>query len=381
MAIITIKENENYACRFYYLDYFGRRQRVYKSGFPTKRAAKEFEAIEKSKLEGKSKYPDMKLSPFIDDVWYPIKHSLGIAITTLDKYEDHIPTIKRDLGHLMLSGITSDHLQYFLNQFQDKPCTQNEYRKLLQNILNVAIEEELLLFNPIKRVRTVGYKPKSKVPYFFSDVEALYKKLKEKNSKLYTPVVLALVFSESREEVTAGLESDITRIEDGKFAIQIDKAYVTVKGKGYVTRQKTDSRARFSIFDDTIYDQIRWFKKHNDIASEFLCCNLDGSRISPNTISNEFPEFLSDNNLKHITFHGLRTSFANLCKRAGIDPDTCFRLMGHANFQTTVEHYNKVDDVLIFDATTKLADRMFRGNKCKVELPSTDIDVETNIPL
>ena len=50
--IIEIEKGKNYAARFYYKDAFGRMHRPYKSGFPSRKAAQQWEAQERARLDG-----------------------------------------------------------------------------------------------------------------------------------------------------------------------------------------------------------------------------------------------------------------------------------------------------------------------------------------
>ncbi len=81
---------------------------------------------------------------------------------------------------------------------------------------------------------------------------------------------------------------------------------------------------------------------------------MNGSNIQPNTISNSFAKFISQNGLKYTTFHKLRDAFANGCKRLGVDLDTTFRMMGHSSYKVTAEHYASADDVLIDNALARI---------------------------
>ncbi len=50
--IIEIEKGKNYAARFYYKDVFGKMHRPYKSGFPSRKAAQQWETQERARLDG-----------------------------------------------------------------------------------------------------------------------------------------------------------------------------------------------------------------------------------------------------------------------------------------------------------------------------------------
>lgn len=60
------------------------------------------------------------------------------------------------------------------------------------------------------------------------------------------------------------------------------------------------------------------------------------------TLSSALPKFCDENNLKRITPYGLRHSFATYCSENGMEEIVLMKLMGHSNYQTTVQYYIRV---------------------------------------
>lgn len=351
MAIICLEPNKNYAVRFYYKDCFNNRQRRYKSGFSSEKKARIWELQEKEKFENTAPVNSMPFEIFIDRVWYKSRLDMGVSIATIEKYSSYLPNIKAILGNIELQKVNENHCQAFINQFKDKPPTAHEYKKLLNSMFNHARKRRLIRENPMEFVIIPKHQVKKITPYTFEDVSELLLKLREKNSKLFTPVLLATLFSITREEVCALLETDLS---ESDYSIRVNKALVVGNGEKQTKAQKTENRQRVLYATKEIFDELCWYKKTNGITSPFVCCNKNGTQIQPNTISTSFPKFIKNNNLKPITFHGLRHTFSNLCKRAGVDIDTIFRMMGHGRYETTVEHYNSADPDLMRNAAKTL---------------------------
>ena len=359
MAVITIEKGKNYAVRFYYKDRLGKRQRIYQSGFKNEKEALKFEITEKDRLERSTKVRNnYTLSEFIDELFLPSRVDIGVSIATLDKYERNLPRLRQGMGHLSFTKINEDHCQTFLNKFRYSSAVQNEYRKVLTAIFNYGKFKRMIRENPMDFVSVLPYKPKKIPPYNFDDFKTLLTTLKDDKTfcNIYTPVILASFFAATREEVTALLETDM---DDRDYSIKFDKAYIVALGQRITTKQKTENRNRVGYADKFIFDEIRWFKETKGVKSDFVCCNHDGGQIQPETLTNRFKLFIQKHKLKKITFHKIRNSFGNLCKAAGVDSDTVFRMFGHANYKTTVEHYNSGDDNLKRQAVHKLSSRIF----------------------
>jgi|GEM_PF-4198783 len=219
--------------------------------------------------------------------------------------------------------------------------------------------------NPMDFVTSRNYKSKKHPPYTFEEAKHFLTLMKEDKSfdYLYTPVLLAFLFAATREEVTALLDTDL---HDENYSITIDKAYIVTKRGKVTTKQKTEHRNRIVYTDKFVFDEIRRYKKEHGLGMyPYLCCTKTGAQLQPGNLTARFSDFVKKHKLKYLTFHKIRNTFGNMCKRAGIDPDTAFRMFGHANYKTTVEHYNSADDYLIRKASATLSSKLFENENEK----------------
>ena len=352
--IIELEKGKNYAVRFYYKDCFGRQQRPYKSGFPTRKAAQLWELQEKARLEGENVSSEKMTFGQLKKYWFESLKLKNASPKTIEKYEQYLSYVSEYLDHLPLQKINERVLGKIIEMHRSSPCTCNEIRKPISAAFNYAIKKRWVRENPFNFVDMPTYKPKKYPAYDFDDMRELFSCMKTANSKLYIPTLCACFFSATREEVCALQETDIFRMKNGKYRISLDKAVITVKGHSTIKTQKTENRRRSFIVSEAFYQELHSFKTANGIMSPFVCCNMNGSNIQPNTISTHFAKFIKQNGLKYTTFHKLRDAFANGCKRLGIDLDTTFRMMGHSSYKVTAEHYASADDVLIDSAMTRI---------------------------
>lgn len=371
--IIEVEKGKNYAARFYYVDCFGKRQRVYKSGFPTEDKAKLYELQEKARLEGETvAAPQMTFGQLARE-WRSSKIKEGISPKTLEKYDRYLGKhILVYFDTLPIKKVDDRKCQALIDKNLSSPCNCVEIRKVLNCIFNYARKKRWVKDNPMEFVDLPQYKPKKPPAYDFDDARTLLEKMRSENSKLYTPVLCACLFAATREEVCGLYETDITKNKNGTFRLSLDKALITVKGETYIKEQKTENRRRSFNFSLEVYNELHYFKRRNNITSAFLCCNFDGSNIQPNTISSTFAMFIQEHDLKYTTFHKLRDFVANGCKRLKVDLDTAFRIMGHGSYKVTAEHYASADDVLTAEAVGLLAKELF--SDASPETPINDAD-------
>ena len=352
--IIEIEKGKNYAARFYYKDAFGRTFRPYKSGFPTRKAAQQWEVQERARLEGNPVTTDGITYGQLFLEWRANLVKQNSSPRTLEKYDGYHRYIAEYIDHLPLKKLNERVLQKLIDMYLNSPSTCAELRKMLSASFNYARKKRWMRENPMEFVDIPAYRAKKVPAYDFDDIRTFFSALREDNSKLYAPVLCACFFGATREEVCALQETDIVSLPDGKYRITLDKALITIEGRAIIKSQKTENRRRSFIFSSALFDELHRYKSNNEIKSPFVCCNKNGSNIQPNTISNAFSRFLSDHGLKYTTFHKLRDAYANACKRLHVDLDTAYRMMGHASYKTTAEHYATADDVLTAEAVAKI---------------------------
>ena len=74
----------------------------------------------------------------------------------------------------------------------------------------------------------------------------------------------------------------------------------------------------------------------------FIFTNGDGSPMSPDGASQNFTEIVRDNQLPHLTLHGLRHAHATLLLTSGLQPKVISERLGHSSISTTMDIYSHV---------------------------------------
>lgn len=76
---------------------------------------------------------------------------------------------------------------------------------------------------------------------------------------------------------------------------------------------------------------------------DYVYVNEIGKRISPETLTARFPEFLERNGLRRIRLHDLRHSCASLLLANGVPMKLIQDWLGHSDFATTANIYTHLD--------------------------------------
>ena len=75
----------------------------------------------------------------------------------------------------------------------------------------------------------------------------------------------------------------------------------------------------------------------------------------PRTLRQAFDRLLDKLEIKHIKFHGLRHTFSTRAIKAGVDPKTLAKILGHENCNITLDIYTSVTKEMLQKGIEKLA--------------------------
>lgn len=266
-----------------------------------------------------------------------------------------IPT----LGHIKLEKLKPTHLQELYKQLQTdgvrgdgKPGglsarTISNFHRVLSSVLESAVQWQLILINPAKRIKPPKYEKKQAAHYDEGQVFALLQALKGEQSKYQAIINLAIATGLRRGELLALEWSDI---DFENNTLTVNKAYYYTPEKGSFTKSpKTETSKRVVSIPPAVVDILKEHKKQqtkNRLAlgelwtqTNRIFTAYNGKPMFPDTISSWLPKFLKRNGLPHLSFHGLRHTAATLLIAQGIHAKTISSRLGHSNISTTMDIY------------------------------------------
>jgi integrase len=95
---------------------------------------------------------------------------------------------------------------------------------------------------------------------------------------------------------------------------------------------------------------------------DLVFCREDGTRLHPTTFSRGFDALVRSAQLRRISLHDLRHTFASLTLQAGVPVKVVSEILGHASVTLTYDTYSHVIPGMAEDATSKVAALLFPGH-------------------
>lgn len=105
-----------------------------------------------------------------------------------------------------------------------------------------------------------------------------------------------------------------------------------------------------------------YYGKDNPHEEDFVFTQANGKVIFKDTISDWFRKFRRRNNLKEITFHGLRHTTTTVLIASGINVRNISSRLGHSRTSTTTDFYAHALES-IEKESANIFDNMFKNNE------------------
>lgn len=290
-----------------------------------------------------------------------------IADSTRESYEERIRNrISPYLGKLPLNSITTDHIQRWVTELNEKlsPKSVRNLFNILRPALEQAVTNQKILRNPC-----TGVKLKSIVRQHgdvFDKQEIDNALTVAKGTTMYLPLLLELSTGMRRGEVLALTWDDV----DFKTReITISKSTYVYKGERKVKSPKTVSGIRtltvsqnlinelLIAYNDYLTNQITYGSRFTN--SNLVICQEDGKPYHPDSMTTKWCRFVRKNNLKHIRFHDLRHTNATTMIETGVDIKTVQARLGHSDVSTTLNVYTHKTKNMDENAAQKIDDFIY----------------------
>lgn len=294
--------------------------------------------------------------------------------TTKRTYEIQYARLREELGWRKLVSLNLVILQEAFNKLgSDK--SHSDCKALLVDILNRAIETDLLLKNPALGINPiVDGKAKSEKRILSAEETKLLLQ-NSKGGMLYPMFVVALNTGMRMEEIL-GLTWDCIDFENK--IINVEKTLVYLPGDGCNAkyefhRPKTQAGRRKIPMTKEAYDALilqRDRKAH--ISTHFSPrpgfenlvfvsktnhpLNASNIKDSINYIVARINRENPEQYFEHLTPHGLRHTFATNCIERGMAPKTLQKIMEHNSLQMTMDLYCHVREETLREEMSKIGE-------------------------
>lgn len=307
---------------------------------------------------------DITLGAF-SDKWLEI-NSAGKEENTIKEYKYIINSyIKPNLGHLKIKKIKVYDIKEVINSLMSNNHQRlaKKFYMYIKSILNDAVQNDIILKNPVLSIKAPKYKPNEKVPLTEEEDKLLVECSK---SHKYGLFFLLIRFTGIRKEEASAIE--ITDIDLENNTISINKAISFATNQGHLkpTKNRKDRNVYIlKIFKDMLEERVNYCKENN-IKYLFTKQTNPKERISDSSITtmcSSFLLYINKTYLKrleeknkdkkenerekpveiHFTLHQLRHSFCTMLYYSDIGIKEAQELMGHSSADMVYDIYTHLD--------------------------------------
>lgn len=362
-GITQRKSDGLYQARF--INRFGKRQTIY---------ANSYNGITKKLRE--EKYADEKAINVVNDKmtldeWFQQWMNTckkNCRNNSKQTYVRHYKRIQESLGWRKLKQLNLIVMQEAINNLKTDNERKNS-KKILVDMLNKAVDSDLLTKNVAKQINTVVTKEKKKSQRVLTKEETKIFLKYSRRSTYYNLFVVALETGMRIGELT-GLQWEDIDFEKKVVHVRHSLCYFQNKDGKYVFEMhdvKTDNGFRdIPLTSNAIlalrqqyfkkqriinsgkepikgYEDIVFFTLNHKPTTEFLVTESINGVL--NRIKKDNPDIV----FEKIAPHTFRHTFATRYIEAGVQPKTVQKLLGHSKLQTTMDLYCHVTDDTLYE--------------------------------
>lgn len=368
MAKEMIKKAENgtyyFRANLGYNPVTGKQIQKYKSGFKTKKEAKEeYSKLILSSAEELANDKDQTtFKNFIEETYLPW-YETQVKEST---YKNRYSTIQKHFAYFYrkkVNEIGPLHIQTW--QLKMAKDYSPNYVRIVQGMLAVAFDRAIILGltkkNPARMIGNIKSK-KVKVDFWTLDE---FKKIisllfKGDYYAHYLFISFWLLFMTGmRIGEAAALQWDDIDFETGLLSITKTLYYKTMTEYKFVDPKTQASNRVIVIDDDTIRELKEWKEIQERVlpACEFVI-SYNGTPTSKHTLPRAMEKLAGLAGVHRIKIHALRHSHASLLISMGENPLIIKERLGHEKIQTTLGTYGHLYPNSNFEVARKLTDML-----------------------
>lgn len=275
--------------------------------------------------------------------WYRLYKAPHLRGSSQEMYENVLSKhLYPAMGERPITSITADELQEFIIGYEESSKSLiDKVMMTLRQVFAAALDDGIIGRNPVARLKPPEGTCGDRKPITLEQVGALTKAAICHSDGL---LPLLLCYTGLRRGEALGLKWD-----------DIDGEYI------HVRRAVTYERNHIAVIGETKTDAGRRDVPIMPVLAERLKSGgrgfiFGGEKVMPYTSFKRLWTRLQGeiDALKGVTPHRLRHTYLMLLRRAGVDAATQQYLMGHSEYDTTVNDYTTIDEVDVGEACQKM---------------------------
>ena len=322
--------------------------------YARKEAEKYAATLEKDFKDGKITDSRQRFQEYCEYV-LQLKEQRGTKHSTLVRYKDLAARIYPKIGHMKLVDIRPKTLNDFYTYLGSEGANKRtggklsnktivEHHRLISTVLEQALKEQLIPFNPAERAQPPKMERKD-VNYYQPETVIKIREALEGEPLKWCCLVHMLLITGARRGEILGLKWKHVDFKGCKIYICNAVLYSPEKGV-YEDTPKTKKSIRLVSVPKETIDLLRELKSEQTerqasagVNSEFVFCQETGKPMHPDSVTDWLNKFSKRHDLPHLNAHAFRHTMASLLINEGVDIVSVSARLGHENPSTTANVY------------------------------------------
>lgn len=280
--------------------------------------------------------------------WLTIYKEGKISIDQVKQYRGMIDRyIIPELGNMKLNKVLPAQIQEFMNKYRDSSKSHlSKMKMVLSGIFDTAVDNYFCDRNPVPKVKIEGTESS---PEYFSETETdqIIQYCFENRSNITDAIFTLLYTGLRREEILGLMWNDI---DLQKNIIHIRRCIVKENAKMII---KEEMKTKDSLRDIPILDPLKTFMATMPRNSLYVFPGSSGGPIYPDVFSKAYMAVLKRIEVRPLTAHKCRHTFASRLLAAGVDIKIIQAILGHSDIKMTGNVYTHVDAIGVGKALSK----------------------------
>jgi integrase len=283
----------------------------------------------------------------------------NVRARTLDGYRDIIKQhLVPAIGDITLTSLTPAHIQSYYSKALESgrldgkgglsARTVKHHHRLLVEALGHALKWGLVVRNVALAVNPP--KPVN-VEMHTLDNTSVHKLMEASRETPYYPLIHLALYTGMRRSELLGLRWK--DVDLGMATVSIVQVMHKLRDGSIVfSEPKTAKSRRMVVLTPTSALALKEHRKKREALADMLgkplsvddlvFCNVDGTPLSPSTVSHAFLDITRKAGIKNIRLHDLRHSHASLMLKQNVHPKIVQERLGHSTIAITLDLYSHI---------------------------------------